>query len=206
MAAIAVFLCLLGLSRADVVLFPYTSGDGSFGHPIDAEIGFGNSAPITAACEAALNQTVACDPQLPLLAASGYYMPPGELAPALCAPQCNASLAAYHSSVVSVCGATGAFDTYPNTYRGDLLWDYFNLVCTTDPATGGNCAQWIQDQLSASPQTALLDHPPSFLCSDCHLAYMRTVQDSVFLGYDLLKKRAFDAIYDSKSEWEGSFS
>ncbi len=192
-------LGLLALVRADIVLFPYINGDGSFGRPIDAPVDFGNSAPISHACEVALNQTVTCDSQLELLASSGYYMSLGSSASSLCASQCNSSLASYRSAVVSACGATGAFDTYPNTYRGDLIQDYFNLVCTTDPTSGNYCAQWLEEQFAASPSTSLLDRPPSLLCSHCHLSYMRTVQDSIFLGYSAAKKATFEAVYNSES-------
>jgi hypothetical protein len=119
---------LLVSVRGDIVLFPWTSNDGSFGNAVDAVAGFGNSQPISTECEAALNQTVACDPQMQLLAASGYVISLDGANPSLCDAQCNSSLVSYRNAVTAACGASGAFDTYPNTWRGDVIYDYFNMV------------------------------------------------------------------------------
>jgi hypothetical protein len=124
---------LLGASfliavRGDIVLFPWTSNDGSFGNAVDAESGFGNSVPISTQCASALNQTVTCDPQMQLLAASGYVISLDDTSSSLCAASCNSSLAAYRNAVTAACGASGAFDTYPNTWRGDVIYEYFNMV------------------------------------------------------------------------------
>jgi hypothetical protein len=129
-------LALLGSSllvavHGDIVLFPWTSNDGSFRNAVDATSGFGNSQPISTQCVAALNQTVACDPQMQLLAASGYVVSLDSSSSGLCDPKCNSSLLAYRAAVTSACGASGAFDTYPNTWRGDIIYDYFNMVGQT---------------------------------------------------------------------------
>jgi hypothetical protein len=112
----------------DIVLFPWTGNDGSFGNAVDAVQGFGNSQPISAECASALNQTVTCDPQMQLLAASGYVISLDGADSNLCAASCNASLVSYRNAVTAACGASGAFDTYPNTWRGDIIYDYFNMV------------------------------------------------------------------------------
>jgi hypothetical protein len=119
---------LLVAVRGDIVLFPWTGNDGSFGNAVDAEVGFGNSEPISTECASALNQTVTCDPQMQLLAASGYVISLDGASSSLCDASCNSSLVAYRNAVTSACGASGAFDTYPNTWRGDIIYDYFNMV------------------------------------------------------------------------------
>lgn len=124
---------LLVAVRGDIILFPWTSNDGSFGNAVDAELGFGNSQPISAQCASALNQTVSCDPQMQLLAASGYVISLDDASSSLCDASCNSSLVAYRNAVTSACGASGAFDTYPNTWRGDIVYDYFNMVSLACP-------------------------------------------------------------------------
>jgi hypothetical protein len=119
---------LLVAVRGEIVLFPWTSNDGSFGNAVDAQNGFGNSQPISTECASALNQTVACDPQMQLLAASGYVISLDGASSSLCAASCNSSLVAYRNAVTAACGASGAFDTYPNTWSGDIIYDYFNMV------------------------------------------------------------------------------
>lgn len=119
---------LLAIVHGDIVLFPWTATDGTFGNAVDAEEGFGNSAPISAACASALNQTVACDPQMQLLAASGYVISLDSSNSGLCAAACNTSLVAYRNAVTAACGVSGAFDTYANTWRGDIIYEYFNMV------------------------------------------------------------------------------
>lgn len=125
-----VLLCLsfLVAVRGDVVLFPWTSNDGSFGNAVDAVSGFGNTQPISSSCASALNQTVTCDPQIQLLAASGYIISLNDSSSSLCDPSCTSSLVSYRDAVTSACGASGAFDTYPNTWRADIIYDYFNMV------------------------------------------------------------------------------
>lgn len=134
-------LALLGSSlvvavSGDIVLFPWTSNDGTFGNAVDAVSGFGNSQPISAACAAALNQTVTCDPQMQLLAASGFVVSLDSTASGLCSSSCNSSLVSYRNAVTAACGASGAFDTYPNTWKGDIIYDYFNMV-SQDIQNGG---------------------------------------------------------------------
>jgi hypothetical protein len=119
---------LLVSVRGDIVLFPWIDNDGRFGNAVDAVAGFGNSQPISTECAAALNQTVACDPQMQLLAASGYVISLDGTSPSLCDARCNSSLVSYRNAVTAACGASGGFDTYPNTWRGDVIYDYFNMV------------------------------------------------------------------------------
>lgn len=91
--------CLVLPAAADIIPFPYPLRDGSFGNPVDAEEGFGNSAPISDACKAALNQTItSCSPDLQLQSAAGYYSAPTDAG--LCAAGCNASLVAYKTDVL----------------------------------------------------------------------------------------------------------
>lgn len=119
---------LLGSAQGTIVLFPWTSNDGSFGNAVDAVSGFGNTTAISTKCASALNQTVACDPQMQQLAASGYVISLNGTGSSLCDAKCNSSLVSYRNAVISACGATGAFDSYANTWRGDIIYDYFNLV------------------------------------------------------------------------------
>lgn len=124
---------LLVAVHGNIVLFPWTGNDGTFGNAVDATSGFGNSKPISTQCAAALNQTVACDPQMQLLAASGYVVNIDSSSAGLCNSKCNSSLVAYRAAVTSACGASGAFDDYPNTWRGDIIYDYFNTVSKAIP-------------------------------------------------------------------------
>jgi hypothetical protein len=55
---------LVVVAHGNIVLFPWTSNDGSFGNAVDAVVGFGNSQPISTDCASALNQTIVCDPQM----------------------------------------------------------------------------------------------------------------------------------------------
>ncbi|KAE9373106.1 carbohydrate-binding module family 50 protein [Stipitochalara longipes BDJ] len=187
---------MLSLVGADLVLYPWMGNDGSFGNPVDAVVGFGNSTPVSASCASALNQTLACDPQLQILAATGYYASFNGSFSSLCTSQCNASLVAYHSSVVSACGTSGAFSTYPNAWRGDYIYDYFNLVCTKDVSTGEFCPQWLQQEYSTNGNPSMLDLPDSVLCSSCQLGYLRTVQSSAFWGYNTAMVPLYTQIFD----------
>ena len=126
--ALLVTSLLVAVVHGSIVLFPWTSNDGSFGNAVDAVVGFGNSQPISTSCASALNQTIACDPQMQQLAASGYVISLDDTSSSLCNAQCNSSLVSYRTAVTSACGASGAFDAYANTWRGDIIFDYFNMV------------------------------------------------------------------------------
>ncbi|KAK3901351.1 hypothetical protein C8A05DRAFT_44983 [Staphylotrichum tortipilum] len=181
---LAFLVFFLTAARGEIVLFPWTDTDGTFGNAVDADTGFGNSAPISATCASALNQTVACDPQMQLLAASGYVISLDSSNSGLCDAACNASLVAYRNAVTAACGVSGAFDTYDNTWRGDIIYDYFNMVCDKDPVAGEYCPKWLKEQYAANGNPTLESLPDSVLCSHCQINNMRTVQSSVFLGYN----------------------
>ncbi|KAH6843385.1 hypothetical protein B0I37DRAFT_437684 [Chaetomium sp. MPI-CAGE-AT-0009] len=190
-----VFPLLLAVAHGDIVLFPWTSNDGSFGNAVDAVSGFGNSQPISTQCASALNQTVACDPQMQQLAASGYVVSLDGASSSLCDPQCNSSLVAYRTAVTSACGASGAFDTYANTWRGDVIFDYFNMVCDKDPGSGEYCPKWLKEQYAANGNPGLEGLPDAVLCSHCQINNMRTVQNSVFLGYNEAMVETYKKIF-----------
>jgi len=139
----AATLLVVELVSAQIVLFPYSSQDGSPGNPVDAVVGFGNTTAISAACAVALNQTVACDPTLQYLSATGASLSPNSTGSGatLCNPACNSSLTTYHSSVATACGSTPVFTPQlANSWRGDLLQSYYNLVCTKDKKSGEFCS------------------------------------------------------------------
>jgi len=50
--------------------------------------------------------------------------------------------------------------------------------------------EWLKDQYAANGNPSLESLPESVLCSHCQINNMRTVQNSVFLGYN-------DAMVDS---------
>ncbi|KAK4096677.1 carbohydrate-binding module family 50 protein [Parathielavia hyrcaniae] len=177
---------LLAAVHGDIVLFPWTGNDGSFGNAVDAQIGFGNTQPISTDCVSALNQTVTCDPQMQLLAATGYVISLGDTSSGLCTPSCNSSLVAYRGAVTAACGASGAFDTYPT--HGEAISSTTTStrmqVCDKDPSTGEYCPQWLKKRYAANGNPKLEDLPDSVLCSHCQINNMRAVQNSVFLGYN----------------------
>jgi hypothetical protein len=127
-------------ASADFTLFPYSSRDGSPGNPIDAATGFGNTSAISSSCANALNTTIACDSRIQFLASSNYYGSMNSTGiGSLCTLTCAQSLASYHASVAASCDGTAVYAGMPNTWRSDILWNFYNLTCATDPTTGQYC-------------------------------------------------------------------
>jgi hypothetical protein len=128
---------LSGLAAADLVLFPYIYGNGSFGNPVDVPfVPFPSTIP--PACATALNSTIACDPAVQYLSAGGNYGVQNS-SEVVCTTACGQSLASYHANVVSDCAGATLTSGLPNTFRGDLLWSFYNVSCLTDSTTGDNC-------------------------------------------------------------------
>jgi len=104
--------------------------------------GFGTNTTISTTCAAALNHTISCDPGLQTLALSNALVSPNttSIAGALCASSCNSSLTSYHSNVIAQCGSSPVINSQLlNTWMGDFLQDYYDLICTKDPGTGQYC-------------------------------------------------------------------
>ena len=134
-------IILFQYAIGNIVLYPYQVKDGTAGNAIDAVQGFGNTTAISSTCATALNQSIACDERIQMLAAAGFY---GSLnstgaAATLCSPACNTSLVNYHTSVSTACSGVNAFDSLPSSWRGDLMLSFFNLVCSKDPGSGQFC-------------------------------------------------------------------
>ncbi|KAH8892942.1 hypothetical protein GQ53DRAFT_589993, partial [Thozetella sp. PMI_491] len=151
----------------------------------DALEGFGTSATISTPCAAALNASIACDVRLRAMAASRLYVSPAS-PETLCTPACNSSLAMYRSNVATACGKSPLFDfNLSNSWKGDLLQTYFNLVCSEDPDSGA--LYFLQQQYEAVGNvTDITQLPPRILCSSCQASYFENMQSSPFLGYNAL--------------------
>jgi hypothetical protein len=207
----AATLLVVELVSAQIVLFPYSSQDGSPGNPVDAVVGFGNTTAISAACAVALNQTVACDPTLQYLSATGASLSPNSTGSGatLCNPACNSSLTTYHSSVATACGSTPVFTSQlANSWRGDLLQSYYNLVCTKDKrsvllpsfrAHDDTRVDWLSQQYASLPIFSDISAvPQDILCSNCQVSYFQTLQSSPFLGYGPILGTAWQTAQKSK--------
>jgi hypothetical protein len=98
-------------------------------------------ANITTQCVNAMEATVQCDDSLNTIAAADYFLPANATDfQSVCVKACGSSLATYHQTVVSACaGQPQAWDGFPATYFGDLLWATWNLTCLSDSKTGQSC-------------------------------------------------------------------
>lgn len=109
--------------------------------------GFGSNTTVSTSCATALNATIGCDSSLWALALSNIYVSPNTtgMATTLCASNCNSSLVSYQNSVSVQCGSSPVINSLlKNSAVGDLLFDYYNLVCTKDPGTGKFCVgEWL---------------------------------------------------------------
>ncbi|OCK76037.1 carbohydrate-binding module family 50 protein [Lepidopterella palustris CBS 459.81] len=187
---------LYSLAVTDFVLFPYSNGDGSVGNPVDGENGFGNTTAISLQCAQALNQTIACDPRIQYLASAHAFTSINNTGSptTICASTCRTSLESYHSNVSAACDGFHAFDGLPSSWRGDIIRDYFDVVCATDPQTGQYCTDVLLQQYAAFPGVAFLDLPTSVLCSSCQTTIWRASEASLFNGYDYTSAQTWKAI------------
>ncbi|KAH8811228.1 hypothetical protein F5884DRAFT_876398 [Xylogone sp. PMI_703] len=163
---------LSDLCAADVIPFPYLVGPN----------GFGGSTTIPANCITALNRTISgCDVHLRNLALDGAYISPNDtaIATSLCSSACESSLSDYQRSVASACGEDVSIISrdIPNTFIGDMLHDYFDLVCATDPDTGAFCADFLSNAYTNAPVvTEWAQLPQDIICSPCQVSYFQTLQ------------------------------
>ncbi|KAH8804437.1 hypothetical protein F5884DRAFT_901622 [Xylogone sp. PMI_703] len=163
---------------SDIVPYPYFIGAN----------GFGTSSVISADCAAALNKTISsCEPLLQGLALSSEYISPNDtgIATSLCASTCRNSISSYQNNVVNACGSSPVVDPgLANTAMGDLLHDYFDLICAKDPDTGLFCADFLTNAYMNTPIVSSWSQlPHDILCSSCQVSYFQTLQKSPFLGY-----------------------
>ncbi|KAF6812687.1 FluG domain-containing protein [Colletotrichum sojae] len=96
----------------------------------------------------------------------------------LCTPDCRASLDGYMAQVKSACetsrylGPDGL--SYHAGYDAQLVWEKFNVPCTTNPA-GENCNLLLGKQAGINPEnqqpTAAAD--PNLMCSECALSVVK---------------------------------
>ncbi|KAK6526921.1 hypothetical protein TWF281_010117 [Arthrobotrys megalospora] len=158
----------------------------------DGPSGFGTTLHTpSSACASALNTTINCDEFLVAKAHKNDYAWGNEtLQDMLCNPSCGTSLVSYSTSVASQCGTTNlTWEGLPNTYHGDRLKAYYDLICLKD-GDGDYCVQLlneaIEDMMSDETNLGkkLVDLPQSFLCSECHIKYFRQIQSSMYSNYD----------------------
>ncbi|KAH8800156.1 hypothetical protein F5884DRAFT_904863 [Xylogone sp. PMI_703] len=166
------------LVTSDLVPFPYSVGAN----------GFGTSTTISSDCAEALNKTISsCDQGLRNLALGGTYLSPNATgaAAALCASTCDSSLTSYQNNVANVCGSAPVINSeIANTFMGDLIHDYYDLICAKDPGTGKYCADYLAGAYASAPQvTEWSQLPHNIICSSCQISYFETIQKSPFLGY-----------------------
>ncbi|KAJ2979136.1 hypothetical protein NQ176_g3432 [Zarea fungicola] len=212
-----VVIALLPLLAAAVIIpFPVPGGSN----------GFGSDGTISQTCAVALNSTINCDADLATLARANSYISPNSTgkAAALCAPACSTALTAYHNNVVSKCGSAPLIDPLlQNSFMGDLFQAYFQLICTTDPASGQYCVGMISALLvlfknsnrthlsnmylyfnsadflnkgfgAAGAVSSWSAFPKSLICSSCEISWFQAMQKSPFLGYNL----------DTEQNWQAT--
>ncbi|KAL1869088.1 hypothetical protein VTK73DRAFT_3366 [Phialemonium thermophilum] len=169
---------VLRLAVATVVPFPDFVGKN----------GFGSDSSVSQSCAAALNSTIDCDASLRILAIADDYISPNltGIAPSLCAPGCNSSLAAYQSNVQEKCGSSPVIDPQvKNTFMGDLLQDYYDLICTKDPGSDQYCVDFLNSSYAELGTVASWsDLPEEIACSACQISFWQVLQRSPFLGYN----------------------
>ncbi|KAF2000817.1 carbohydrate-binding module family 50 protein [Amniculicola lignicola CBS 123094] len=190
-----IFLLLSSYVSADFVPFPWRNHTGQFGDPIDGEQGFGTAQNISVACGEALNRTIACLPRIQELSATGNNEALGVASAELCVGTCGESLLSYRAGVVNACGERGLFDSLENSWRGDVVHEFWKLMCQTDPNSGKYCPDWLREQYSTAGSPDLLSLPLSILCSVCQLSRLQIVRESRFLGYSLEQEPLFKQIY-----------
>ncbi|KAF3222199.1 hypothetical protein TWF191_006958 [Orbilia oligospora] len=158
----------------------------------DGPTGFGRTLHTpSSSCAAALNTTINCEEFLVLKAHKNDYNWGNEtLQDQLCNPNCGTSLASYSTGVASQCGTANlTWEGLPNTYYGDRLKAYYDLICLKD-GDGDYCVQLLNDAITDLMSTdanlgkKLVDLPNSFLCSECHIKYFRQIQSSMYSNYD----------------------
>jgi hypothetical protein len=62
----------------------------------------------------------------------------------------------------------------------------------------GTISEWLNEQYAANGNPKLGDLPDSVLCSHCQINSMRTVQNSVFLGYNAAMISTYQGIFTSR--------
>ena len=115
------------------------SGDGFL---LFADRGLENCSEISLECSSALMQPISCDSYLYTLSQEEWWgsLDDKNLMKNVCAPGCGKALSSYHDDVAKACADdVDPWDTYPATYFGDKLWDYYNTTCFKDSATGEWC-------------------------------------------------------------------
>lgn len=96
---------------------------------------------LTTPCINAINASINCDSAILPYAFLDYYGPLNStVQSSICESACGTSLVSYRKNVLSTCSSLPQIQQgYPVTYLGDLVWNYYNLTCLKDPATGEWC-------------------------------------------------------------------
>ncbi|KAF3227393.1 hypothetical protein TWF106_009906 [Orbilia oligospora] len=146
----------------------------------DGPTGFGRTLHTpSSSCAAALNTTINCEEFLVLKAHKNDYNWGNEtLQDQLCNPNCGTSLASYSTGVASQCGTANlTWEGLPNTYYGDRLKAYYDLICLKD-GDGDYCVQLLNDAITdlmsddANLGKKLVDLP-----NKCSVTYPSDVQE-----------------------------
>ncbi|KAK6333339.1 hypothetical protein TWF718_011154 [Orbilia javanica] len=202
----SLFTCVLLCAVTVSASFKFFDGPAGFGRTLNTP---------SLACASALNATVNCEEFLVLKAHKNDYNWGNEtLQDQLCNPNCGSSLLSYSTGVASQCGTVNlTWEGLPNTYYGDRLKAYYDLICLKDD-DGDYCVRKFKSNMLAKPQISntfadeidilellneaitdlmsdatnlgkkLVDLPNSFLCSQCHIKYFRQIQSSMYSNYD----------------------
>lgn len=66
--------------------------------------------------------------------------------------------------------------------------------------TANEVLEWLNEQYVANGNKDLQNLPDSVLCSHCQINNMRTVQNSIFLGYNTAMVGIYNNIFTSASD------
>jgi len=157
-------------------------------------------------CITALGATITCDPYIQHLVATDFYGSLGNatLQSSVCEAACGASLASYHTGVVTACSNDPQpWPGIPAFWAGDVAWAAYNKTCLKDPATGLYCVgkyhcyvmypgliRTIQspDEVAGikmgNLDTPITNLTSAQLCSPCMISLLKTIQNTPYSNYD----------------------
>ncbi|KAJ0338256.1 hypothetical protein COL922a_005803 [Colletotrichum nupharicola] len=133
---------------------------------------------LTDICIRVLNQALNCDASLNWATETNNFYSKKTI-DLLCTSDCRASLDGYMEQVKSACetsryaGRDGF--SYHAGYTAQLVWERFNILCTSNPA-GENCNLLLGNLAGVDPETQqrTAAGDPSLMCNDCALSVVKT--------------------------------
>ncbi|KAL3421768.1 hypothetical protein PVAG01_05924 [Phlyctema vagabunda] len=148
---------------------------------------------LSASCQTALTQVVKCEDYVARLEETKYRGALGNetLTNLVCDASCGQSLATWFNSVTLSCSGASITEAVPNIIGG-RVWAVWNETCLTDPASGRNCNDVIDDFTLVD---SINEMPQAELCSYCYVERNQMMQRTAYSIYDERYKADLEYIH-----------